>query len=585
MVEPLLIQSLIIIAACVIAGGVLQRAGLPPILGYLAAGFALGPHALGVIGVTDHTYFLAELGVVFLMFTVGLEFSLPAMFAARADVFGAGALQVTLTTLVAAGLAALLGAGPVAAVLIGGAVAMSSTAVVLKQLAEQGALATTPGRLTVGLLLFQDLATLPFLVMIGAYAGGGDVQPLTLARHVAVGGLTLAAAAVIGRPLFRGALAWVARSQSAELFLLVVLLLALGAAWVAGLAGLAAPLGAFMAGVIIGESDFRHHIADEVRPFRDVLLGLFFVTVGMGLDLGAAVAAPLAVAGWLLVFLILKPAVVLLIGRVRRWSREDSLRAALSIANGGEFGLLLITQGVAAALLPAALASPLLVALVVSMGLAPILIAGSAGFARRLAGPGSVQDHSRLAASTDDLAEHVILCGCGRIGRPVAEALESASVPYVAVERDFDSFRAARAGGLRVLFADAGRGGVLAAAGIRRARLVVLAFRDEREAERILHRSRIDAPQALRLANALDEEVATRLRAAGADIVFPESLAAGLGLARQSLLLSGLDQTAAAGALAELRARLARFPVAAVSDRVDATEGGRASHHGPLQPT
>lgn len=585
MVEPLLIQSLIIIAGCVVAGGLLQRAGLPPILGYLAAGFALGPHALGVIGVTDHTHFLAELGIIFLMFTVGLEFSLPAMFAARSDVFGAGALQVALTTLVAAGLAALLGAGPVAAVLIGGAVAMSSTAVVLKQLAEQGALATTPGRLTVGLLLFQDLATLPFLVMIGAYAGGGELQPLTLARHMAVGGLTLAAAAVVGRPLFRGALAWVARSQSAELFLLVVLLLALGAAWVAGLAGLAAPLGAFMAGVIIGESDFRHHIAEEVRPFRDVLMGLFFVTVGMGLDLSAAVAAPLAVAGWLVLFLFIKPAVVLLVGRVRRWAREDSLRTALSMANGGEFGLLLITQGLAAALLPAALASPLLVALVVSMGLAPILIAGSAGFARRFAGPGSVQDHSRLAASTDDLAEHVILCGCGRIGRPVAEALESASVPYVAVERNFDSFRAARAGGLRVLFADAGRGGVMAAAGIRRARLVVLAFRDEREAERILHRSRIDAPQALRLANALDEEVATRLRAAGADIVFPESLAAGLGLARQSLLLSGLDQTAAAGALAELRARLARSRVAAASDRGHATEDGRASHHGPLQPT
>jgi monovalent cation:H+ antiporter-2, CPA2 family len=573
LVEPLLIQSLIIIAACVVAGGVLQRAGLPPILGYLAAGFALGPHALGVIGVTDHTHFLAELGVIFLMFTVGLEFSLPAMFAARSDVFGAGALQVTLTTLIAAGLAALLGAGPVAAVLIGGAVAMSSTAVVLKQLAEQGALATTPGRLTVGLLLFQDLATLPFLVMIGAYAGGGDLQPLTLARHVAVGGLTLAAAAVIGRPLFRGALAWVARSQSAELFLLVVLLLALGAAWVAGLAGLAAPLGAFMAGVIIGESDFRHHIEDEVRPFRDVLLGLFFVTVGMGLDLSAAVAAPLAVAGWLVIFLILKPAVVLLIGHFRRWTREDSLRTALSMANGGEFGLLLVTQGLAATLLPPVLAGPLLVALVVSMGLAPILTAGSARFARRFARPGSVQDDAGLAASTDDLTDHVILCGCGRIGRPVAAALEVARVPYVAVEKDFLSFRAARAHGLRVLFADAGRGTVLTAIGLSRARLVVLAFHDEREAGRILHRARADAPQAVRLANALDEDVAARLRGEGADMVFPESLAAGLGLAGQSLLLCGLDQTAAAGVLAELRGRLGRAGASQSLEPLIATPG------------
>jgi monovalent cation:H+ antiporter-2, CPA2 family len=559
LVEPLLIQSLIIIAACVIAGGVFQRVGLPPILGYLAAGFALGPHALGLVAVDDQTHFLAELGIIFLMFTVGLEFSLPAMFAARADVFGAGALQVALTTLVAAGLAALLGAGPVASVLIGGAVAMSSTAVVLKQLAEQGALATASGRLTVGLLLFQDLATLPFLILIGAHAGGEAVEPLTLARNVALGGLTLAAAALIGRPVMRGAPAWVARSQSAELFLLVVLLLALGTAGLAGLAGLAAPLGAFMAGVIIGESDFRHHIEDEVRPFRDVLLGLFFVTVGMGLDLSAAIAAPLAVAGWLMIFLVVKPAIVLLIGRVRSWARPDSLRTALSMANGGEFGLLLITQGLAASLLPAALAGPLLVALVISMGLAPILIAGASGLTRRFGGPPPIRDDAQ-AETTGDLMNHVILCGCGRIGRPVATALRSAGVPYVAVERDFDSFRAARDLGLRVLFADAGRRSVMIAAGVSRARLVVLAFDGEREAERILHRARADAPQAFRLANALDEDVAARLRAAGADLVFPESLAAGLGLAGQSLLICGLDQAAVSGALADLRGQLGRTP-------------------------
>jgi CPA2 family monovalent cation:H+ antiporter-2 len=554
--EPLLIQSLVIIAASVVAVAVLRRAGLPPILGYLAAGFALGPHALGLTGVTDQTRFLAELGVIFLMFTVGLEFSLPAMFAARADVFGAGGLQVALMTLGAAGLAALQGAAPVAAFLIGGAVATSSTAIVLKQLAEQGDLGTRPGRLTVGLLLFQDLATLPFLVVIGAYAGGGDLQPLALAGQVALGGLTLAAAAVIGRPLFRGALAWVAASQSAELFLLAVLLLALGAAWVAGLAGLAAPLGAFVAGVIVGETDFRHHIEDEVRPLRDVLLGLFFVTVGMGLDLSAAGQAPLAVAGWLLVFLLFKPAVVLLIGRLRRWSREDSLRTALAIANGGEFGLLLITQGLAVRLLPANLANPLLIALVVSMGLAPILTARSAGIARRFAAAPPGEGEAEIAAATQDLTGHVILCGCGRIGRPVAAALAAAKLPYVALEKDFPRFRTARAQGLRVMFADASRGGILAAAGLGRARLMVLTFLNEREAERILRRIRTDAPQVARLANALDEDAAARLLAAGASTVFPENLAAGLGLADQALLLCGLDQAAAARVITGLRGRL-----------------------------
>jgi CPA2 family monovalent cation:H+ antiporter-2 len=556
LVEPLLIQSLAIIAASVVAIAALRRAGLPPILGYLAAGFALGPHALNLAGVTDQTRFLAELGVIFLMFTVGLEFSLPVMFAARADVFGAGALQVALTALGAAGLAALLGAPPVAAFLIGGAVAMSSTAIVLKQLAEQGDLGTPSGRLTVGLLLFQDLATLPFLVVIGAYAGGGDLQPIAIARQVALGGLTLAAAAAIGRPLFRGALAWVAGSQSAELFLLAVLLLALGAAWVAGLAGLAAPLGAFMAGVIVGESDFRHHVEDDVRPFRDVLLGLFFVTVGMGMDLRAAGEAPLAVAGWLLVFLLFKPAVVLLIGRLRRWSRADGLRTALSIANGGEFGLLLVTQGLAVRLLPAPIAGPLLIALVVSMALAPILTAWAGDLVRRFAAPQPAEGNTELAAGTQDLTGHVILCGCGRIGRPVATALEAAKLPYVALEKDFPRFRVARTQGLRVVFADATRGGILAAAGLARARLVVLTFLSEREAERILRRIRIDAPKVARLANALDEDAATRLLAAGANTVFPENLAAGLGLADQALLLCGLDQAAAARVITELRGRL-----------------------------
>jgi CPA2 family monovalent cation:H+ antiporter-2 len=334
-----------------------------------------------------------------------------------------------------------------------------------------------------------------------------------------------------------------------------VLLLALGAAWIAGLAGLAAPLGAFMAGVIIGESDFRHHIEDEVRPFRDVLPDLFFVTVGMGLDLGAAGQAPLAVAGWLLVFLLFKPAVVLLIGRLRRWSREDSLRTALAIANGGEFGLLLIAQGLAVSLLPARLANSFLIALVVSMGLAPILTARAADIARRFAASPSAQENAELAASTLDLTGHVILCGCGRIGRPVAAALEAAQVPYVALEKDFSRFKDARAQGFRALFADASRG-ILAAVGLSRARLLVLTSLSEREAERILRRIRTDAPQVARLANALDEDAAARLLAAGADTVFPENLAAGLGLADQALLLCGLDQAAAARVITGLRGRL-----------------------------
>ncbi|MDB5435290.1 MAG: glutathione-regulated potassium-efflux system protein [Phenylobacterium sp.] len=554
--EPLLVKTLILMAASALAVALLRRMGLPAILGYFAAGLAIGPHGLDLVAPDQATRFLAELGLIFLMFTGGLEFSLPAMLAGRGDVFGAGALQVGLTTAAAGAIAALFGAGPTAAVLTGGAVAMSSTAVVVKQLSDQGELGSSAGRLTVGMLLFQDLASLPFLVMVGAYAGGPDADPLAVARQVALGGVALVAAAVIGRPLFRGAVAWVAESRSAELLLLAVLLLALGAAWAAGLAGLAAPLGAFMAGMLVGESDLRHHAEDEIRPFRDVLMGLFFVTIGMGLDLGVAASQPLAVLAWLAAFLFVKPAIVLLVARVRRWPGEEGLRVALAFANGGEFGLLLMTQALAAGLLRATLAGPVLLALVASMGLAPVVMPLWPFIARRVRGLAPSRAPIAVAESAHDLADHVILCGCGRIGRPVAAALEASGLAYVALEKDFVRYRQARGQGLPVLFADASRLGVLTAAGLARSRLLVLTFDTARETSRILDWAKAEAPRAHRLASASDEASAAELVAQGAEVVFPENLAAGLGLADQALLLCGLDRRAAARLVTKLRAQL-----------------------------
>lgn len=554
--EPLLVKTLVFIAASVAAVALLRPLRLPAILGYLAAGLVIGPQGLGVVAPDGSTRFLAELGLIFLMFTGGLEFSLPVMLSARRDVFGAGGLQVGLTTALAAGLAVLLGAGPTAAVLTGGAVAMSSTAVVLKQLADQGDLGSAFGRRTVGLLLFQDLASLPFLVVVGAYAGGSDVEPLGVMRHVALGGIVLVAAAVIGRPLFRGALVWVAQSRSAELILLTVLLTALGAAWVAGLAGLAAPLGAFMAGVLVGESEIRHHAEGEIRPLRDVLVGLFFVTVGMTLDLDAAAAEPLTVIAWLAVFLLVKPAVLLLVGRVLHWPGEEAIRISLALANGGEFGLLLLTQTQAAGLIPPSLAGPLVPALAASMGLTPMLMPSWAALARRIRWLAPAPATTAVQEAVQGLDGHVILCGCGRIGRLVAAALHAASVPYVALEKDFRRYREARERGVRVVFADAARFGALAAAGLESSRLLVLTFDREPDAARILHWAKDGAPCARRLVNASDETAAAELKAQGADVVFPENLAAGLGLADQTLLLWGLDQREAARVVTALRAML-----------------------------
>jgi len=554
--EPFLVKALILIAASALAVAAFRQVGLPAILGYLVAGVAVGPHGLDLVAPDAATHFLAELGLIFLMFSAGLEFSLPAMLANRGDVFGAGALHVGLIGAAGALLATLFGADPRAAILIGGAVALSSTAVVVKQLSDRGELGSSAGRRIVGLLLFEDLAGLILLVWVGAHGGESDAQPSTTLKQLALGGVTLVGAAVLGRPFFRGALAWVAENRSAELLLLAVLLLALGAAWVAGLAGLAAPLGAFMAGMLVGESDIRHHAEDEIRPFREVLLGLFFITVGMGFDLGAASAQPLAVLAWGGIFLVVKPAIILLVARLRRWPGEERLRVALAFANGGEFGLLMLSQAMAAGLLSASLAGPPMLALVASMGLAPVLMPRWRVLGRWVAGFTPSPAGVEVTETASDLDGHVILCGCGRIGRPVAAALQAAGIGYVALERDFRRYREAQAQGLQVRYADASRGGVLTAAGLSRSRLVVLTFDAARDAGRILDWAKADAPQSRRLASALDEASAAQLVAQGAEVVFPENLAAGLGLADQALLLCGLDQEEAARVVTGLRRRL-----------------------------
>ncbi len=264
MADVLLIKTLVVILASVSSISLVARAGLPAAGGYLLAGLVIGPHGLHLIATSDETRFLAELGIIFLMFMVGLEFSFSAMIAARRDVFVAGSLQVGLTVLIVAGIAMLWGVGLPTAVLLGGAVAMSSTAITLKQLVDQGDVSSQQGRLVLAILLFQDLATLPFLVVLGGWKQSGGPEPLETLRQLGIAAGALGIAAFVCKPVFRTWLTWVARTNSADLFLLTVLLLALGTAFAGRLAGLSAPIGAFLAGMVVGESVSR-------RPVRPVL--------------------------------------------------------------------------------------------------------------------------------------------------------------------------------------------------------------------------------------------------------------------------------------------------------------------------
>lgn len=563
MADHLLFETLVLVLASFAAVAVLVRLRFSPIIGYLAAGLLVGPHGLGLLPPSEGIRFLGELGVVLLMFIVGLEFSLPRMIAARAVVFGIGGLQVAVTAALTAALAWLGGAGWLGGIVLGGAVAMSSTATTLRQLAAQGELGSRHGRLALGILVFQDLATLPFLVIVSAARGEeGGLDPLDTAMRAATATAAFLAIALLARRALARLIERVARARSAELFLLATLSVILGAAFAAEEIGLSLPIGAFLVGMLVGESDFRHQVEEEIRPFRDALLGLFFLTVGMGIDLAAAAARPLLTLAALLSLVALKAIIVFGLGLVGGWGAAAALRAGLVLAHGGEFALLIVSQGFAAGLLDPAATQLVLAAVAISLALAPVLIQWNGRLAAALAGRLGAEGHrpaeaeADLARAGEALSDHVILCGCGRVGRLVAAVLEGSGVPYLALELDIGRMRQARDQGFRVAFGDATRHGILQAAGLRRARAVVVTLPDRAGVERLLHHIRHDRPELPVLVSTDDDVALGPLVQAGATRILPENLAAGLALAAQTLTTLGLAPHEAEERIAAARAEL-----------------------------
>ena len=305
----------------------------------------------------------------------------------------------------------------------------------------------------------------------------------------------------------------------------------------------------------VGESDFRHQIEDDVRPFRDVLVGLFFVTIGMRIDPSVLAAAPLAVLGWIGAFLAGKAALATLAAVILRWPVQVALRVGLILAQGGEFGLLLLTQAMTAGMIEPRPGQAMLVALALTMGLAPILIQRSAAIAD-LVGIARHDRRGRGPAGRPRAGGHVVLCGCGRVGRLVALVLEAAKVPYVGIELDLSRFREAKRAGHHAVFGDASRARTLHRVGVQRARLLAVTFDERRSVERLLHYARHDNAGIIAIVSAGDDRALATIAETGANVVFPENLAAGLALADQILLLSGLSQEQAASIVTEVRAEL-----------------------------
>lgn len=544
--EMQILQEIVMLLAISVVGVALfRRLKLPPTLAYLFIGLTVGPYGLGWIANSEDTRFLAEFGVVFLLFTVGLEFSLPKLIAMRRAVLGLGGAQVIATTLAIALLAWMMGMPLQAAALIGGTLAMSSTAIVIKQLTEQLELNSRHGRLSIGILLFQDLAVIPFLIVIPALAGINDeplLQALALAflKGVTASLIMLSIGHWLLRPLFHE----IASAHSAELFTLTVLLFSISAAWLTNLSGLSFALGAFLAGMMLGETEFRHQVEADIRPFRDVLLGLFFITVGMLLNIATLPQiwywVVLLVAG----LIVFKTLTIMAVGMIAGVERGVALRTGLVLSQGGEFGFALLSLGLSSQLLEPQATQIVLAAIILSMLISPWLIRYNGAITKKML-PASYSAKRReikidIASDVHDIKDHIVICGYGRIGQNVARLLEQEGFEYVALDLDPLRVREARAAGDKVFYGDSTHREILEAAGLHRARVLVISFDDARATSKILTQLKELKPTLPILVRTRDDTNLERFQQQGATEVVPETLEASLMLVSHLLLLLGV---------------------------------------------
>jgi K+:H+ antiporter len=538
-----LLPVLLLLASAVLVVIACRRLHLPPMVGYIVTGLALGPFALALIPDTDTTRHLAEIGIVFLMFSIGLEFSLPKLVVMRRVVFGLGTAQVALTIAIGVAICEALGAGWQAGMVLGGAAAMSSTAVVSRLLAERLELDSAHGREIIGVLLFQDLAVVPGLILVPALGRPTEEIGIAIALAFVKAALVLAIVILAGPRLMRAWFGVVVRGRSSELFMLNVLLITLGLAYLTGVAGLSLALGAFLAGMLISETEYRYQVEEDIKPFRDVLLGLFFVTIGMVLDLRVVASQWWLVLGLLVLLVGGKLALIGFLSRVFGSAPATSLRVAIALAQGGEFGFVLLALAADQAIAPAPVLQALLAAMVLSMIATPFAIHASDRIVLRFTRSEwmlrALELH-KLAQKSIDTERHVIVLGYGRNGQHLARLLDAEGVRYVALDLDPDRVREAAAAGDTVVFADSSRREALIAAGITRAAAVVVTFADSAAAVRVLSHTHALAPSVPVVVRARDESDVARLSAAGASEIVPEALESGLMLASHTLVWVGV---------------------------------------------
>ena len=535
---------LIILASSLVVIALFRRLKLPPVLGYLCVGLFIGPTALNWVNNSPDLPDLAELGVVFLLFSLGLEFSLPKMLKLRRVVFGLGSLQVICTAVVLGGLLLAFGMSASSAFLLGAGLALSSTAIVSKELTSLGEIFSPHGQNAIGVLLFQDVVAVLLLTLVPVFAGSSEqawywALPITLGKTIILFvGLLITSRFVLPR-LFHE----VAASRSAELFVLLALVIVLVTAWLTHLLGLSPALGAFLAGMLLGESHYRHQIEADIRPFRDILLGLFFVSIGMLIDLQLFLHHGFLIVGLTLALMLIKGTVVAILVKLRGSDGETAWRSGLALAQGGEFCFALMAQMQLNALIPSQYAPYLLAATFCSMLLTPLLLRAAPRIAASLHHTSNEEaELEKITEQSAELQGHVVICGFGRVGQSIGRFLHRENQDFIALDSDPDQIQKANKTESTVHYGDARRGDLLRAVGVDRARLLVIAVDNTEIAMSVLKEARLITIAVPILVRTRDDSRLTELKAAGATEVVPELLESSLMLASHALILLGLPE-------------------------------------------
>lgn len=551
---PYLVEAVAFLLGVVLIVPLFKKIRISPIIGFLIVGALLGPHSFAVVSDVNGVQHFAELGVVFLLFTIGLELSFERLKAYSGLIFGLGSAQVVFCSLAIGLVAWFWGNDTQAAIIIGLCLSLSSTAMVIQLLNERGELASKHGRSSFAVLLFQDLAVVPILILLSIFGQGSERSVLSSVLFALVNAaIAIGVIVLLGRFGLRKLFAMAARTHSIDVFTAMSLLTILAISMITGMAGLSMALGAFLAGLLLAETEFRHQIEAEIEPFKGLLLGLFFMSVGMNIDFVVAFDKAFLVIASVLGLIAVKSAVIFSCALAFRLPANQAIRTSLLLAEGGEFAFVVIGQATLTyALINHEVGQFMVVVAGLSMMLTPVLAFAGDKLAQRLSQ--KEQPDAQDAFVDDHTHDHIVIAGFGRVGLTVAQVLKSKAIPYVAIDSNADEVRRLRVQESALFVGDASRSEILKRVGIERAAALLVTMDSAKSALRTVEMAHQQWPGLIIIVRSRDTSHANELMAAGATQVVPETWEASLQLSNYILRAAGFSRDEANASIDAIRA-------------------------------